>query len=210
MARNSSGAKNQPQYAGTGGLSTAADLSEIANYAALVGNRKALPNADRVLAAGADVWEGLDWYETDLGSTYRFMGGIWVLYNLPWVDFTPSVSGFATGAGGALLYSKCRVVNGECDTRIGWRLGTSPTVNDPTVAYPVPVASWMNDLAPIGAATFYDQSASTNGRIHGELYKTSTGIRVVSAGPPMAPLGAATPFTWTLNDEIHIDAKYPV
>lgn len=212
MAHDSLSTKSQPHYSTAGVPATAADFTEVSDYAALVGNRKALPHATRLLATGTDVWEGLDWYETDLGFTYRYMGGSWVLVNMPWVDFTPSVAGLSIGGGGTLLFSKLRVTNGECQARIGWRLGTSPTVNDVVVAYPVAVATWMNDLGPTGSATFYDQSASTSGRFHGEVYKTSGGLKVtqVSTGSLMLPVAPTTPFTWTSGDEIHIDARYPV
>jgi hypothetical protein len=78
MARDSSGSKNQPQYAGTGAPADAADLSEIATYAALVGNRKVGSTAARTGSTGADVWEGLLWGDTDDGLEYRYTSGAWV------------------------------------------------------------------------------------------------------------------------------------
>ena len=54
MARNSSGSKNQPHYSSSGAPDDAADLTEVADYAAAVGNRKAGTNADRLALSGAD------------------------------------------------------------------------------------------------------------------------------------------------------------
>lgn len=77
MARDSSGTKNQPQYLGTGAPATAADQNEIANYAADVGNRKVKTAAERAALSGADVWDGLEVFESDTGRTYIRIGGGW-------------------------------------------------------------------------------------------------------------------------------------
>lgn len=78
MARDSSGSKNEPQYAGAGAPSTAADLTELGVYAALVGNRKALTNAGRLALTGANRWNGLEVYETDTGRSYVWSGAAWI------------------------------------------------------------------------------------------------------------------------------------
>lgn len=78
MARDSSGTQNQPQYSATGASADATDLSEVANFAALVGNRKVGTTSQRTTAAGADVWEGLLWADTTTGIEYRYTAGAWV------------------------------------------------------------------------------------------------------------------------------------
>lgn len=107
MARDSSGAKNQPQYAGTGAPADSADLSEIANYAAQVGNRKAgptthtTPSLGRTTSTGADVWEGLEWEDTTDGFTYKYRSGAWVrtFDDTGWVtlSYAPNWSDFSSG-----------------------------------------------------------------------------------------------------------------
>ncbi|SBN64464.1 hypothetical protein GA0004736_3424 [Curtobacterium sp. 9128] len=72
MARDSSGPKNEPQYAGTGVPQDAADLTEVARYAAMVGNRKVGASSDRQALTGADVWPGLEFYETDTGLAFVY------------------------------------------------------------------------------------------------------------------------------------------
>jgi len=99
MARDSSGAKNQPQYANTGTPADAADLSEIANFAAAVGNRKVGTSGERTALGGADVWAGLVFSETDTGIDYRYNGTGWDFHlriPSPWV--TPALTaGWASG-----------------------------------------------------------------------------------------------------------------
>lgn len=93
--RDSSGAKNQPQYAGTGVPADAADLSELGNYAAYVGNRKVGPTSNattpslgRTTATGADVWDGLEWFDTDLWVPFVRKGGAWVRQSPSYREFT--------------------------------------------------------------------------------------------------------------------------
>lgn len=92
MARDTSGAKNQPQFSSGGVSSQAADLSEVANYAAYNGNRKVDTSTVRGPLAGADLWEGLQFRETDNPSgaylTYEVVGGSWVLVG---VNPTPAL-----------------------------------------------------------------------------------------------------------------------
>ncbi len=77
MAQDSFGAKNQPQYAGTGTPADAADLSQISNYAANVGNRKVGTDSARLALAGADLWVGLLFGATDTGVEWVYLSGGW-------------------------------------------------------------------------------------------------------------------------------------
>jgi hypothetical protein len=102
MARDTSGPKNEPNYSGIGAPSDAADMTEIATYAARVGNRRADTSANRTAATGADLWEGLEWHETDTGLTYLYLSAAWVLSRyssaaIPIVTFGTNWTG---GTGG--------------------------------------------------------------------------------------------------------------
>ncbi|TAJ46367.1 MAG: hypothetical protein EPO52_17695 [Herbiconiux sp.] len=79
MARDGSGSKNEPTYTGSGAPADAADLTEIAAYAAKVGNRKAGTAADRAALSGADRWVGLEFEESDTGAVYLYTSGGWTL-----------------------------------------------------------------------------------------------------------------------------------
>lgn len=71
--------KNEPQYAGTGAPADAADLTEVAAYAALVGNRKVGTTAQRTATTGtAEAWDGLLWGDTTDGFEYKYKSGAWV------------------------------------------------------------------------------------------------------------------------------------
>ncbi|GAA3330674.1 hypothetical protein HP467_07190 [Curtobacterium albidum] len=133
MAHDSTGPKGQPQYSGSGRLQTAADLSEIANYAALVGNRKTGTTSERqqALSDGA-VWEGLLWGDTTDGNDYRLTGGAWQLYAMS----TPASKGGVLFAGttnpstGASGYSTVdyTVAAGFCHVQYNVYLGTNSSL----------------------------------------------------------------------------------
>jgi hypothetical protein len=97
MAHDSLGTKNQPQYSATGASSQAADLSEVSNYAANIGNRRVDTSTVRGGLTGADVWQGLEFEETDTARVYRYLSGAWVLTRA-------GVSGSVKRSGTALTF----------------------------------------------------------------------------------------------------------
>lgn len=220
MAAETYGTKGQPQFSSAGAPAIDVDPSSVADYAALVGNYIIDTAAHRTAnvvpgSSGKPVWDGLFWYDTTDGFTYKRVSGSWVIWSAPWTDYTPVVSGLSIGGGGTIRHSKFQVTNGVCEVRIAWVLGTSPTVGDINIVNPVTVASWQSDLQPEGQALYYDASAIGNGRIIGTLYKSSSGIRLLyistGAGTTQAlALTATAPFTWTVGDEIHVAARYAV
>jgi hypothetical protein len=83
---DSLGPKNEPQYSGAGVPADAADLTEVAAYAAKVGNRRSDLDSVRTGLTGADLWDGLQFYATDTGATWLYKGvsgsGSWVRRNV--------------------------------------------------------------------------------------------------------------------------------
>lgn len=77
MAATSYGSKNQPHFGEGDTPDIAGNPTAVADYAANVGNRKAGLASARTALTGADVWDGLEFFETDTGSTYVYQGG-WV------------------------------------------------------------------------------------------------------------------------------------
>lgn len=88
MARDSSGPKNVPVYSGTGVPADSADLTELGAVAGFLGNRKVGPatgtptgpggsNTGRNTSTGADVWDGLEWYDTTDKGVYEYVGSGW-------------------------------------------------------------------------------------------------------------------------------------
>jgi hypothetical protein len=73
MAADSFGPKNEPEYAGSGVPADAADLTEIAKFAARVGNTRTDTSNVRKALTGKDVWPGLTFVETDTGLTYQYL-----------------------------------------------------------------------------------------------------------------------------------------
>lgn len=126
MARDTSGSKNQPQYVNGGVSAQAADLTEVALYASLIGNRKIGPttgtatgpggmNTGRTTSSGADVWEGLEWHDTTDGNTYKYLSGSWVLVfgDTGWSTLTVSGTGWSSAGDGTYDTGKIRTKNGR-------------------------------------------------------------------------------------------------
>lgn len=100
MAQDSYGAKNAPQYAGTGAPADAADLTQISNYAAKLGNRREGTTTERNNATGLDLWAGLQWYDTTLKQTFVYSGSGWVLQAGVAACLLTKSSSQSTAAGG--------------------------------------------------------------------------------------------------------------
>lgn len=71
------GPRNQPRFDVNDDADFAADLTTVSEFAALVGNRKVGSASQRNAAAGADVWTGLEWYDTTDGRVYLRVGSTW-------------------------------------------------------------------------------------------------------------------------------------
>lgn len=208
MARDSSGAKNQPIYAGTGAPATGADLTELGTYAALVGNRKAGTNGDRTALTGSDRWDGLEFYETDTDSLYIYNGG-WKLWNRGWQAYTPTL---ANVSGSPTVTARYAVAAGVVKVKVnltlnGANFGTAPLVSLPVTAR-TPVG-----LPPVGIAIYNDVSATVwvTGTI---LLQTTTQVApLVSqvAGALVTTqfnVSATSPFTWAASDTCSLEFEY--
>lgn len=73
------GTHNEPQWATTATPAIAADLTALGAYAATVGNRRVGASTVRTGLAGSDLWEGLEFCETDTGITYIYHSSAWVV-----------------------------------------------------------------------------------------------------------------------------------
>jgi hypothetical protein len=87
-----------PQYAANGVPADAADLTQVADFAAEVGNRKVGTNADRGALTGDTLWPGLAFGETDTGREFISPDGT------TWTPVSPGLVIVVPGsvAGGTL------------------------------------------------------------------------------------------------------------
>lgn len=105
MAVDSFGSQNQPQFDGTKASNLAADLNAVSNYAAKVGNRKTGTASARAALTGADVWDGLEFYETDSGDCYVY-DATTTSWGSQFAVGPTATSGFFTPSSGwAMTYS---------------------------------------------------------------------------------------------------------
>jgi hypothetical protein len=213
MTASSFGPKNEPIFADGDAPDVAVNATQAAAYAAKVGNRRVGTTAERDEAATnpREVWEGLLWFDTTLDTEFLWMG-IWIRVGGVWATFTPTTAGLVAST---VMYAKLKVSDGECAVRTGFLLGTGGSWSDPTVGFPIAIASWLSNLAPIGQVTLYDQSAGVSGRFAGPVYKTAAGARLLSLQPAGAGVLQAVntgsqPFTAVAGDEIHAEFRFPI
>lgn len=109
MAVDSYGTQNQPQFDGTKASNLASDLNAISNYAVKIGNRKVGTHAARIALTGADLWDGLEFYETDqtdgLHDTYVYDGGTSAWQVFPVTGAVQSTGLFNLATGWGFTYS---------------------------------------------------------------------------------------------------------
>jgi len=145
---------------------------------------------------------------------YRFDGTNWVLWEQGWTNVTLTVTNLTLGTGGAVLYSKQRVMNGTMELRAGWKLGTSASIGDVLVSPPVAISSWtVSSVLPLGSSTFIDTSAGATGRFSGFVYPAGGNLRLAplaSASGLMTSVAPTIPFAWTATDELHMQAFIPI
>ncbi|MFJ3029814.1 hypothetical protein ACIPEQ_13305 [Curtobacterium sp. NPDC087080] len=103
MAQDSWGPKHQPQYSNVGVPADAADLSQIANFAALVGNRKVDTSTARAALGADEKWPGLQWYDTDTLANWLYVADAgsgsagWVNPDMRFAQFTTLAGGVPDG-----------------------------------------------------------------------------------------------------------------
>lgn len=107
MAADSYGSQDQPIFAETGAPQLGTDLSLISQYAALTGNRKIGTTSARLALTGADVWEGLVFWDTSYDHDFVYDGSGWV--------GDPTYNG--SGSGSVTMYSNWTLTSAEFTTK---------------------------------------------------------------------------------------------
>jgi len=79
MASESTGVKDQPYFAASGAPQIDVDPGIVADYAALVGNRKVGTTTERNALSDKALWEGLAFRDITLGLEYVRRSGAWVV-----------------------------------------------------------------------------------------------------------------------------------
>ncbi len=97
MTASSFGPKGEPQFKDVDAPDVAVNPTQVAAYAALVGNRKAGTSADRKALTGVAVWPGLEYFETDTGSTFVYTAAGWINPDMQFAQFTTRAGGVPDG-----------------------------------------------------------------------------------------------------------------
>jgi len=209
MAVDATGTKNEPIFYATGAPEVDVDPSAVATYAAKVGNRRVDTTAMRTAATGKDVWEGLEWYDTDLDEVYLYTGAGWKLWHKQWTAYTPTT---ANVTGSPTITARYAVASGIVRVKIHVLLNGANFGTNPTFTLPITALTILGfEMPGIGAAR--DISPSAIWLVAAGLQTTTTvGVAAMASGAGVvnvsSNVSAVSPFTWAAGDMLNIDFTY--
>lgn len=159
-------------------------------------------------------------YQVDVDTEYRYtVGGVWQVWNKPWVAFTPAYTNLTVGTTGAVNTGGWSVSSGVATVDFDTTLGTGFAVaSGANVTLPIAMrtAGRVANRSIVGQAIYYDVSATT--LFAGSLIFLSGGTAIglfttTSAAPPVviATVQSNRPMAaWGAGDEIHGTLTYQV
>lgn len=209
MAVDSTGTKNEPIFLATGAPEIDVDPTAVAAYAAKVGNRRSDTTALRLAAAGKDVWEGLEWYDTDLDEVYIYTGAGWKLWHKQWTAYTPTT---ANVTGPPTITARYAVASGIVRLKIHVLLNGANFGTNPTFSLPVTAAAVLG-FEQVGLGAARDITPSNIWLLACSLQSTTT-VGVAAMATPgsvvnvSSNVSAVSPFTWATGDMLNIDITY--
>jgi len=190
-----------PEFSGSGTPETAADLTEVAAFAASVGTRLIGTTAERTAYDHAR--EGLEWWDTDLDTLYVHNGSGWETVFKDWAAYTPTTVNF-TGTVVAEYQVVGKTVNVRIRATLSAALGGQPTFSLPVTASnanPEPLGmGWLNDANGTEYPAFIRKNSATTAAPYT--------INAASTNALLANTTASIPFTWASGDIIHMNFSY--
>lgn len=202
MAVDSIGPKGNPLYDDNLGFDLGADMVALSTYAAMVGNRIADVAANRTGFAahfGFNPIGGLQYYETDTGSTYDFDGANWILRFQPWKAFSPGFTNLNVGGSGATVGGEYQIREGYASIVGRQTLGAGASASG-TITMTMPVTRRPGFTQPRG--TFFAVDASNKRYPLGATLASPTSIALDtvpisgSYATPVSNTSASSPLIW--------------
>lgn len=158
---------------------------------------------DAILSPG----QGLTVYRKDTKAIERYNGSSWDAFDTIWQSYTPTLTNFTIGNG--TLTCKYFRQGKKITVRFFVRFGSTTGMGtDPTVSLPVTAAALVATANIMQEGTFSAFDSSANTYYYGSFAASSTTTKILriwaTNGTFASPqvMGAATPMTWAVNDEI--------
>lgn len=211
MTASSYGTKNEPKFADADAPDLAVNPTQVAAYAAKVGNRRTGTTAERNAATGLDVWEGLLWGDTTDGVEYRRTAGAWKAWYSDWRVYSAALTGLNVGTGGT-NYTESRYLAGTIAVRYKFVLGSSgfSVGTNPNFTLPVGALVGPNPVeAYAGFSSLYDLSATVGFVSMVSAYTGGNArIFVLGSAGAYSPITATAPFTFASGDVLSGEFTY--
>lgn len=201
-------ASGKPVYAPTP-TQTVADLQAAVDFAKEYAFDRAEPASVRTNLTPGELWDGLQFYETDTDSVYVYRGG-WKLWHRSWRAYTPVLSNIS---GSPTVTARYAVASGIVKGKANILLtAANQMALGPLISLPIPARAPVG-LPLIGTAVYQDVSATA--WVFGQLLLQNT-----TQVAPLVPFLVGTimrvesnvsgtnPFTWTTSDVMTLEFEY--
>lgn len=151
--------------------------------------------------------QGLTVYRKDTKAIERYNGSSWDAFDTIWQSYTPTLTNFTIGNG--TLTCKYFRQGKKITVRFFVRFGSTTGMGtDPTVSLPVTAEALVATANIMQEGHFSAFDSSANSYYYGSFAASSTTTKTLriwaTNGTFASPqvMGAATPMTWAVNDEI--------
>jgi len=143
---------------------------------------------------------GALWYDTTTDSDWRKLGGAWEQLG-QWTAYTPTITGLTLGNGTAT--GRYHRIGDTVHLHISIDIGSTTTMGSAAIALPFATLSEVGGVATlirVGGSRQLGQARVNGSTVIVYAVVPSTGNNV--------SLDATTPFTWTADSFILVDATY--
>lgn len=160
---------------------------------------------------GADLYEGLDIWETDTNRRMEYDGANWICMAEPSQSFAAfTMTGITVGNGtkGGNYHRS----DGWCDFACYFQLGgTSAVTGDIVLTLPKTAAAYVNP--GLFTASFLDSGTAELTAMIANVSTTAIGVRAINTAgtyATQATCSATVPMTWATGDIIYVAGRYPM
>jgi len=144
--------------------------------------------------------DGALWYDTTTSSEWRKVGGAWGQLG-QWTAYTPTITGLTLGNG--TVTARYQRIGNTVHLHISIDIGSTTTMGSAAIALPFATLSEVGGVATlirVGGSRQLGQARVNGSTVIVYAVVPSTGNNV--------SLDATTPFTWTADSFILVDATY--
>jgi len=152
---------------------------------------------------------GDEGFQGDTGATYKYLGGVWELWNSPRNSYTPAITGGTLGSG--TIAATWSMSAGTVVVDLIMTAASNTTVSS-DLTFSVPVDPAVSLIINMGAGRFLDASSGGTYLATVLLLGGAFFPRPVRPAPNtyslIQPTSSTDPFTWATGDNVRFYSVY--